>query len=64
MNSPGESIIPPQIMNALYKQENYLKNNPINGITYYFNENDITDIQADTSFTPSHTYLPKVGKCI
>ena len=47
MNSPGESIIPPQIMNALYKQENYLKNNPINGITYYFNENDITDIQAD-----------------
>ena len=47
MNSPGEFIIPPQIMNALYKQEIFLKNNPINGITYYFNENDITDIQAD-----------------
>ena len=47
MNSTGECVIPPQIMNALYKQEIYLKNNPINGITYYFNENDITDIQAD-----------------
>lgn len=47
MNSPNENLIPPQIMNALYKQEIFLKNNPINGITYYFNENDITDIQAD-----------------
>ena len=47
MNSSIESIMPPQIMNALYKQEIYLKNNPINGITYYFNESDITDIQAD-----------------
>ena len=47
MNSPNENIIPPQIINALYKQEIYLKNNPIDGIKYYFNENDITDIQAD-----------------
>ena len=47
MNSPSDYIIPPQIMNALYKQEMFLKNNPINGILYYFNENDITDIQAD-----------------
>jgi len=47
MNSPNHSSISPHIMNALYKQEIYLKNNPINGINYYFNENDITDIQAD-----------------
>ena len=47
MNSPGETIISPHTMNALYKQETNLKNNPINGIIYYFNENDITDIQAD-----------------
>ena len=47
MNSPSDYIIPPQIINALYKQEMFLKNNPINGILYYFNENDITDIQAD-----------------
>ena len=45
MNSPGEIIISPHIINALYKQEISLKNNPINGIIYYFNENDITDIQ-------------------
>ena len=47
MNSSNEYCIPPQMINALYKQEIYLKNNPINGISYYFNENDITDIQAD-----------------
>ena len=47
MNSPGEIIIPPHIINALSMQEISLKNNPINGIIYYFNENDITDIQAD-----------------
>ena len=39
--------IPPKMTNALYKQELFLKNNPINGITYYFNEYDIMDIQVD-----------------
>ena len=39
--------IPPQILNALYKQELLLKNNPIPGIIFHYNENDITDIQAD-----------------
>lgn len=47
MNSSNDYYISPQIMNALYKQEIYLKNNPISGITFYFNENDVTDIQAD-----------------
>ena len=47
MNSPNENVISPQIMNALYKQEMFLKNHPIDGIKYYLNENDITDIQAD-----------------
>ena len=37
----------PQILNALYKQERFLKNNPIPGINFHFNESDITDIQAD-----------------
>ena len=40
-------ILHPQIINNLYKQELHLKNNPLSGITFYFNENDITDIQAD-----------------
>ena len=43
----NECNIPPRMINALYKQEIFLKNNPINGITFYFNEYDIMDIQAD-----------------
>ena len=47
MSSNNDFILPPQLLNALYKQELNLKNNPLPGITFYFNENDITDIQAD-----------------
>ena len=47
MTSNNDLMLPPQIINALYKQELNLKNNPLPGITFYFNENDITDIQAD-----------------
>ena len=47
MTSNNDFTLPPQIINALYKQELHLKNNPLSGITFYFNENDITDIQAD-----------------
>ena len=47
MSSNNDFILPPQILNALYKQELHLKNNPISGINFFFNENDITDIQAD-----------------
>ena len=45
--NPISNYISPHIMNALYKQGNYLKKHPINGIHYYYNDNDITDIQAD-----------------
>ena len=47
MSSNNDFILPPQILNAIYKQELHLKNNPISGINFLFNENDITDIQAD-----------------
>ena len=47
MSSNNDFQIPPQILNALYKQELLLKNNPIPGIIFHYNENDITDIQAD-----------------
>ena len=47
MSGNNELMIPPQILNAIYKQERHLKNNPISGITFHFNESDITDIQAD-----------------
>jgi len=47
MSANNELMIPPQILNAIYKQERHLKNNPISGITFHFNESDITDIQAD-----------------
>ena len=47
MSTNNDFILPPQILNALYKQELHLKNNPISGINFFFNENDITDIQAD-----------------
>ena len=47
MASNNELMLPPQILNALYKQERFLKNNPIPGINFHFNESDITDIQAD-----------------
>ena len=50
------NYISPQTINALYKQENYLKNNPINGINYHFNDNDITDIQADIEGPVSTPY--------
>ena len=47
MSVNNELMIPPQILNAIYKQERHLKNNPISGIIFHFNESDITDIQAD-----------------
>ena len=47
MSTTNEFILPPHTMNALYKQELHLKNNPIPGINFIFNENDITDIQAE-----------------
>ena len=47
MTSNNELVLPSQILNALYKQECFLKNNPLPGITFHFNESDITDIQAD-----------------
>ena len=47
MASNNELMLPTQILNALYKQERFLKNNPIPGINFHFNESDITDIQAD-----------------
>ena len=47
MTSNNELVLPSQILNALYKQERFLKNNPLPGITFHFNESDITDIQAD-----------------
>ena len=47
MTSNNELVLPYQILNALYKQELFLKNNPLPGITFHFNESDITDIQAD-----------------
>ena len=47
MTTNNDYILPPQIINALYKQELHLKNNPLSGINFYFNENDIIDIQAD-----------------
>ena len=47
MTSNNELVFPSQILNALYKQERFLKNNPLPGITFHFNESDITDIQAD-----------------
>ena len=47
MTSNNELVLPSQILNALYKQERFLKNNPLPGITFHFNEGDITDIQAD-----------------
>ena len=47
MSSNNEFSLHPQILSALYKQELHLKNNPIPGINFYYNENDITDIQAD-----------------
>ena len=47
MSSNNDFQIPPQILNALYKQELLLKNNPIPGIIFHYNENDISDIQAD-----------------
>ena len=47
MSSNNDLVLPPQTMNALYKQELHLKNNPIPGINFIYNENDITDIQAE-----------------
>ena len=47
MTSNNELVLPSQILNALYKQERFLKDNPLPGITFHFNESDITDIQAD-----------------
>ena len=47
MSANNDFSIPPKILKALYKQELNLKNNPVSGINFHFNENDTTDIQAD-----------------
>ena len=47
MSANNDFSIPPKILKALYKQELNLKNNPVSGINFHFNENDIADIQAD-----------------
>lgn len=47
MNPILNEPISAKIIALLYKQELFLKNNPVDGITFYLNENDILDIQAD-----------------